>query len=59
MDREPFYALNTHPLVVESLGSSPTRAESDAMLTRYGDELAREGWGSVDRSVVIVDTGRP
>jgi RimJ/RimL family protein N-acetyltransferase len=45
MDREPFYALNTHPLVVESLGSSPTRAESDAMLTRYGQELAREGWG--------------
>jgi RimJ/RimL family protein N-acetyltransferase len=45
MDRAPFYALNTHPLVVESLGSSPTRAESDAMLTRYDEELAREGWG--------------
>ncbi len=45
MDREPFFALNTHPLVVESLGSSPTRAESDAMIERYGEELDREGWG--------------
>ena len=45
VDRAPFFALNTHPLVVESLGSSPTRAESDAMISRYGEELAREGWG--------------
>ncbi len=45
MDRAPFFALNTHPLVVESLGSSPTRAESDAMVERYGQELEREGWG--------------
>ena len=45
MDREPFFELNTHPLVVESLGSSPTRAENDAMVARYGEELAREGWG--------------
>jgi len=45
MDRAPFFVLNTHPLVVESLGSSPTRAESDAMVERYGDELGREGWG--------------
>ena len=45
VDRVPFFALNTHPLVVESLGSSPTRAESDAMISRYGEELAREGWG--------------
>ncbi len=44
-DRAPFLALNTHPLVVESLGSSPTRAESDAMLERYSAEMAREGWG--------------
>jgi hypothetical protein len=29
VDRAPFFALNTHPLVVEALGSSPTRAESD------------------------------
>ena len=45
VDRSPFYALNTHPLVVESLGSSPTRAESDAMIARYGEERGREGWG--------------
>jgi RimJ/RimL family protein N-acetyltransferase len=45
VDRAPFFALNTHPLVVESLGSSPIRAESDAMISRYGEELAREGWG--------------
>ena len=45
VDRAPFYALNTHPLVVESLGSSPTRAESDAIMARYGEELGREGWG--------------
>jgi RimJ/RimL family protein N-acetyltransferase len=45
MDREPFFALNTHPSVVESLGSSPTRAESDAMIERYTAEMAREGWG--------------
>ena len=45
VDRAPFFALNTHPLVVESLGSSPTRAESDAMISRYGEELVREGWG--------------
>lgn len=45
VDRTPFFELNTHPLVVESLGSSPTRAESDAMVERFGSELAREGWG--------------
>ena len=45
MDRAPFFALNTHPLVVESLGSSPTREESDAMIDRYSAEMAREGWG--------------
>lgn len=44
-DRAPFAALNAHPLVVETLGSTPTRAESDAMGERYGAELAREGWG--------------
>jgi len=45
VDREPFAELNTHPLVVESLGSSPSRAESDAMLDRYRAEMAHEGWG--------------
>jgi ribosomal-protein-alanine N-acetyltransferase len=45
VDLDPFFALNTHPLVVESLGSSPTRAESDAMVERYGAEMEREGWG--------------
>jgi RimJ/RimL family protein N-acetyltransferase len=45
VDRAPFAALNAHPLVVESLGSSPSRAESDEMIDRYRDEMAREGWG--------------
>ena len=45
MDRAPFFALNTHPLVVESLGSSPTRAESDDLLARFAAEMDREGWG--------------
>ena len=45
VDHAPFYALNTHPAVVESLGSSPTRAESDAMIERFAEELDREGWG--------------
>jgi RimJ/RimL family protein N-acetyltransferase len=45
VDRDPFFELNTHPLVVESLGSSPSRDESDAMVERYGEELGREGWG--------------
>jgi RimJ/RimL family protein N-acetyltransferase len=45
VDREPFFALNTHPQVVEALGSAPTRAESDAMIERYAEELDREGWG--------------
>ena len=45
MDRAPFFALNTHPLVVESLGSAPTRAESDDMIERYSAEMLREGWG--------------
>ncbi|MFZ0250069.1 MAG: GNAT family N-acetyltransferase [Acidimicrobiales bacterium] len=45
MDRAPFFELNTHPAVVESLGSSPTRAESDAAMDRYDDEMQREGWG--------------
>jgi len=45
VDRAPFAELNAHPLVVESLGSSPTRAESDAMVDRYSAEMAREGWG--------------
>ena len=45
MDRAPFFELNTHPAVVESLGSSPTRAESDTAMDRYDDEMQREGWG--------------
>ncbi len=44
-DRTPFAELNTHPLVVESLGSSPSRAESDAMVDRYHAEMIRQGWG--------------
>ena len=45
VDREPFFALSTHPDVVASLGTSPSRAESDAMVERYTAELEREGWG--------------
>jgi RimJ/RimL family protein N-acetyltransferase len=45
VDREPFFALNSHPLVVESLGSSPTRAENDANVDFINEEMDREGWG--------------
>jgi len=45
LDRAPFAELNAHPLVVESLGSSPARAESDALVVRFGEEMEREGWG--------------
>jgi RimJ/RimL family protein N-acetyltransferase len=45
VDRVPFFELNTHPLVVESLGTAPTREESDAMIERSLDEMARESWG--------------
>lgn len=44
-DRAPFAALNAHPSVVESLGSSLTRAESDALVERCAAELESEGWG--------------
>ncbi len=44
-DGDAFFALNTHPLVVQSLGSSPTRVESDAFLGRLIDEMAVEAWG--------------
>jgi RimJ/RimL family protein N-acetyltransferase len=45
VDRAPFFELNTHPSVVESLGSSPTRAESDATVDFINQEMEREGWG--------------
>jgi RimJ/RimL family protein N-acetyltransferase len=45
VDRAPFFALNTHPLVVESLGSSPSRAESDAIVDHIEEAMARDGWG--------------
>lgn len=44
-DHAPFAALNAHPRVAESLGSAPTRSESDAMVERFGTEMARQGWG--------------
>jgi RimJ/RimL family protein N-acetyltransferase len=45
LDRPAFYELNRHPLVVESLGPSPTRSETDALVDRLDAELRREGWG--------------
>src|ERR1700722_6624854 len=45
MDRAPFYALNTHPLVVEALGQSPTRAKSDQLVDTINEELSAEGFG--------------
>ncbi len=56
MDRAPFAELNAHPLVVESLGVSPSRAESDALVDRFSEEMAREGWGLW---AVEVTGGRP
>ncbi|HEY2213431.1 MAG TPA: GNAT family N-acetyltransferase [Acidimicrobiales bacterium] len=44
-DLAMFAALNAHPAVARMLGSSPTRAQSDAMVERYTEELNREGWG--------------
>jgi RimJ/RimL family protein N-acetyltransferase len=44
-DLAPFAALNSHPLVVEALGQSLTRAESDALVERIRAEMEREGWG--------------
>jgi hypothetical protein len=35
VDRASFAEMNTHPLVVESLGSSPSRAESDELVDRH------------------------
>jgi RimJ/RimL family protein N-acetyltransferase len=45
VDREPFFELNTHPDVVASLGSAPTRAGSDAIVDHIESEMARDGWG--------------
>jgi RimJ/RimL family protein N-acetyltransferase len=45
VDRAPFAELNSHPLVVELLGSRADRTESDAMIDRFTAEMAREGWG--------------
>jgi RimJ/RimL family protein N-acetyltransferase len=45
-DLAPFAALNADPLVVEWLGNSLTRDESDDMAERFSAELQREGWGS-------------
>ena len=45
-DLAPLAALNAHPSVVEWVGLSLTRAESDALVERLSAELEREGWGS-------------
>lgn len=41
----PFAALNVHPAVVETMGTTASRAESDAQVEHFGAELEREGWG--------------
>jgi RimJ/RimL family protein N-acetyltransferase len=45
-DLAPFAALNAHPSVVEWVGISLSRAESDALVERLSTELEREGGGS-------------
>ena len=45
MDRQPFHALNTHEAVVESLGQSPTRAQSDRFVDAVNQEIEAEGFG--------------
>jgi RimJ/RimL family protein N-acetyltransferase len=45
MDRAAFFALNTHPDVVASLGVNPSREQSDATLDAFAEELDREGFG--------------
>ena len=45
VDRAPLAELNAHPLVAGSLGSSWTRAESDAVVDHIGAGMARDGWG--------------
>ena len=64
MDRAPFYALNTHLLVVESLGTSPTRAESDHLVDAITEELSagdfegvHEGQLRGSGAVIIWDEG--
>jgi RimJ/RimL family protein N-acetyltransferase len=44
-DLAPFATLNVHPRAVETLGSTRTWAQSNAMVERYGADLEREGWG--------------
>jgi RimJ/RimL family protein N-acetyltransferase len=45
VDREPFFALHTHPLVVESMGSAPSRAECDTNVDFIMDEMDHQRWG--------------
>jgi RimJ/RimL family protein N-acetyltransferase len=45
MDRAPFHELNTHPLVVESLGQSPTREKSDLLVDAINEEMEAEDFG--------------
>jgi RimJ/RimL family protein N-acetyltransferase len=45
VDRAAFAELNADPRVVELLGSSASRGESDAMIDRFSAEMTREGWG--------------
>jgi RimJ/RimL family protein N-acetyltransferase len=43
-DLEPFAALNAHPKVARMLGPT-TREQSNGIVERINEEMAREGWG--------------
>jgi len=44
-DLAPFHALNSHPEVMEFLPKQLSRAESDEVARRIGDEMADHGFG--------------
>ena len=45
VDRAPFAELERASPRRRVLGESPSRAESDAVVDRFSEEMAREGWG--------------
>jgi len=44
-DRAPFAAMNADPRVMEHFPSTLSRNESDAMVERCRESIARRGWG--------------